>query len=69
MKHTELDYHTVCEKINKCEVKIAYVQTKNQIANLFTKPLRAPAFQMHLIKLGVINIYIPTWEKALNKRN
>lgn len=38
-KHIELDCHTVCERIQKGEVKTAYVQTGSQIADLFTKPL------------------------------
>lgn len=59
-KHIELDCHTVREKIQRGEVKTAYVQTESQIADLFTKPLRAPVFHTHLSKLGVIDIYAPT---------
>ena len=59
-KHIELDCHTVRERIQKGEVKTAYVPTGNQVADLFTKPLRAPAFHAHLSKLGVIDIHTPT---------
>ncbi|CAL2237478.1 unnamed protein product [Prunus armeniaca] len=59
-KHIELDCHTVHENIQKGEIKTAYVPTGNQIADIFTKPLRAPIFHTHLSKLGVINIHTPT---------
>ncbi|XP_024156017.1 uncharacterized mitochondrial protein AtMg00810-like [Rosa chinensis] len=59
-KHIELDCHTVRERIQRGEVKTAYVQTGNQITDLFTKPLRAPAFHTHLGKLGVNDIHTPT---------
>ncbi|CAL9006318.1 unnamed protein product [Prunus brigantina] len=59
-KHIELDCHTVREKIQKGEIKTAYVPTGNQIADIFTKPLRAPIFHTHLSKLGIINIHTPT---------
>lgn len=38
-KHSELDCHTVRERIQKGEAKIAYVKTGSQIVDLFTKPL------------------------------
>ncbi|CAL2263123.1 unnamed protein product [Prunus armeniaca] len=59
-KHIELDCHTVRERIERGEIKTGYVQTGEQIADLFTKPLRAPAFCSLLGKLGVINIHLPT---------
>ncbi|CAL9000181.1 unnamed protein product [Prunus brigantina] len=59
-KHIELDCHTVRERIERGEIKTGYVHTGKQIADLFTKPLRAPAFSSLLGKLGVINIHIPT---------
>nr|XP_034894181.1 uncharacterized mitochondrial protein AtMg00810-like [Populus alba] len=59
-KHIELDCHTIRERIQRGEVKTAYVQTGKQIANLFTKPLRSPVFHTHLSKLGVIDIHTPT---------
>jgi hypothetical protein len=59
-KDIELDCHTIRERIQREEVKTAYVQTGKQIADLFTKPLRSPAFHTHLSKLGVIDIHTPT---------
>lgn len=59
-KHIELDCHTVRERIQRGEIKTAYVQSGNQIADIFTKPLRSPAFHTHLSKLSVIDIHTPT---------
>ena len=41
-KHIEIDYHLVCEKIQEGMIRTAYIQTKNQPADLFTKPLSSP---------------------------
>ncbi|CAL9028585.1 unnamed protein product, partial [Prunus brigantina] len=59
-KHIELDCHTVRERIEKGEIKTGYVQTGEQIADIFTKPLKAPVFSSLLGKLSVIDIHSPT---------
>jgi hypothetical protein len=59
-KHIEIDCHTVREKIQKGEIKTSHVRTGEQVADLFTKPLRAPIFHTHLSKLSVIDIHTPT---------
>ena len=59
-KHIEIDCHTVRERIQRGEIKTSYVRTGEQVANLFTKPLRAPIFHTHLSKLGTIDIHAPT---------
>ncbi|XP_008224175.1 PREDICTED: licodione synthase-like [Prunus mume] len=51
-KHIELDCHTVRERIEKGEIKTGYVQTGEQIADIFTKPLKAPVFSSLLGKLS-----------------
>ena len=60
-KHIELDCHAIQERIQRWEVKTTYVPTGKQIANVFTKPFRSPAFHIHLSKLGVMDIPTPTW--------
>ncbi|KAM2468135.1 hypothetical protein PS1_009864 [Malus domestica] len=59
-KHIELDCHTVRERIQRREIETSHVQTGCQIADMFTKPLRAPTFHSHLGKLSVIDIHTPT---------
>ena len=53
-KHIEIDCYVVREKV---QVKMVHVGTKDQPANLFTKPLSSLQFETLLNKLGVINIY------------
>ncbi|KAM1364810.1 hypothetical protein ACFX2F_043331 [Malus domestica] len=59
-KYIELDCHTIRERIQRGEIKTAYVHTGKQVANMFTKPLRTPVFHLHLRKLGVLDIHAPT---------
>lgn len=59
-KHIELDCHIVRESIQNGEIQTAQVQTKHQIADIFTKSLPASLFQSHLGKLGEIDIHTPT---------
>jgi hypothetical protein len=59
-KHIELDCHTISEKIQNREIQTAYVQTKYQFIDIFTKPLPTPLFQSHFRKLGVTDIHTTT---------
>ncbi|XP_024190621.1 uncharacterized mitochondrial protein AtMg00810-like [Rosa chinensis] len=56
-KHIEINCHVVLEKVQRGIVKTAYVRTKEQPADLFTKPLSSIQFEALLRKLSVINIH------------
>ena len=56
-KHIEIDCHVVREKIQRGVIKTMHVRTKDQPADLFTKPLGSIQFGALLSKLGVINIH------------
>ena len=56
-KHIEIDCHVVREKIQRGMIKTMHVRTKDQPADLFTKPLGSIQFGALLNKLGVINIH------------
>jgi hypothetical protein len=47
-KHIEVDYHFVRERVAIKLLDIAYVSTKDQVANGFTKPL--PVRQLEMFK-------------------
>ena len=52
-KHIAIKYHFVKELVQDKEIGLEYVHTKEQIADIFTKPLPKDAF-LHLRgKLGV----------------
>ena len=53
-KHIAIKYHYVRELVEDKEVKMECVKSKEQIADIFTKPLPKDAFEYLRGKLGVI---------------
>ena len=53
-KHIAIKYHYLRELVQDKEVKMEYVNTKEQIADIFTKPLPKDAFEYLRGKLGVL---------------
>lgn len=58
-KYVEVDRHFIKEKIDNRSVCMTYIPTKEQTADILTKSLHKPSFEDLVIKLGMINIYIP----------
>ena len=52
-KHIAIKYHFVRELVQDKEIRLEYVHTKEQIADIFTKPLPKDAFLYLRCKLGV----------------
>ena len=52
-KHIPIKYHFVKEKVAEKNIKLEYVGTKEQIADIFTKPLPHEAFEYIRQKLGI----------------
>ena len=53
-KHIGINYHFLRELVQDKEVRLEYVNTKEQIADIFTKPLPKDAFLYLRGKLGFI---------------
>ena len=53
-KHISIKYHFLRELVQDKEVRLEYVNTKEQIVDIFTKPLPKDAFPYLRGKLGVI---------------
>ncbi|KAM1900185.1 hypothetical protein ACFX14_029161 [Malus domestica] len=53
MRHVEVDYHYVREKVVRKELQVGYVATADQIADFLTKGLSSPRFRYLLSKLPV----------------
>ncbi|XP_019175853.1 PREDICTED: uncharacterized protein LOC109171181 [Ipomoea nil] len=51
-KHVEIDYHFVRDKVASGEFIVSFVSTKDQLADIFTKPLPAPRYQALRDKLN-----------------
>ena len=52
-KHVEVDYHFVRDRVAKKEIQIRFVPFRDQLADVFTKPLPAAYFTAFRFKLRV----------------
>lgn len=53
MKHIAIDYHFVCGQIQQGILRVAHVNTKDQLADVLTKPLPRKHFIEFRDKIGV----------------
>ncbi|XP_019171360.1 PREDICTED: uncharacterized protein LOC109166917 [Ipomoea nil] len=53
-KHVEVDYHFVRDKVSSGEFQVHFVSTKDQLSDIFTKPLPAAHFGVLRTKLNVV---------------
>ena len=56
-KHLEIDLHFVRDHVNGGTFKLLPVRTRHQLADIFTKPLPAPALKNVLPKLSLKNLF------------
>ncbi|RVW31623.1 Retrovirus-related Pol polyprotein from transposon RE1 [Vitis vinifera] len=59
-KHIEVDCHFIREKIASRCVVTSFVNSNDQLADIFIKSLRGPRIKYICNKLGAYNIYAPT---------
>lgn len=54
IKHLDIDYHFVRERVRQGDLHIKYLFTDDQIADVLTKRLHSPTFVRHCfnLKLG-----------------
>jgi len=52
-KHVEVDYHFVRDRIAKKEIQIRFVPSRDQLADVFTKPLPVASFTAFRFKFRV----------------
>jgi hypothetical protein len=55
MKHIPIKYHFLQEKVAEKNIRVEYVGTKEQVADIFTKPLPGEASEYLCQRLGVIS--------------
>ena len=65
-KHIEVDCHFVREKITSGDIKTEFVNSNDQLADIFTKSLRGPMIDYICNKFGTYNLYAPVWGGVLN---
>ena len=67
-KHIDIRYHFLIDHQQKGDIKIAYVNTKNQLADIFTKPLDEKTFSKLRNELNILifGILIETLHTSLS---
>ena len=55
-KHIEIKYHYIRDMVQRGAVKLLYVATEEQIADVLTKPLARLNFEYFRERLGVLQI-------------
>jgi len=55
-KHIPIKYHFLREQAAEQNIDLEYISTKEQIADIFTKPLPRQAFEHLRQKMGVISL-------------
>jgi histone deacetylase 1/2 len=53
-KHIEVDFHFVRERVARKQLQIKFIFSKDQIADIFTKPLPLPAFEAFRRNLNML---------------
>ena len=53
-KHVEVDYHFVCEQVSTRQLDVRLISSKDQLANIMTKPLLAPSFSNFRRNLNLV---------------
>ena len=59
-KHIEVDCHFVREKVNCGDIQLAHTRSEEQLADIFTKPLRSGRVSYICHKLGLFDMYAST---------
>ena len=54
-KHIEIHHHFIRDHVARGDIELAYVPTKDQLADIFTKPLEEPRFSYLRNELNIIN--------------
>jgi histone deacetylase 1/2 len=57
-KHIEVDFHFVRERVNKKQLQIRFISSKDQVADIFTKPPSLPLFEHCKRNLNLLPVEI-----------
>ena len=59
-KHIEVDCHFIREKIATGCMTTSFVNSSDQLADVFTKSVKGPRIKYICYKLGAFDLYAPT---------
>jgi len=54
LEHIEIRYHYICDMVQRGAIKLHYVGTDEQVADVLTKPLSCVKFEHFRDKLGIV---------------
>jgi hypothetical protein len=63
-KHIDIRYHFLRDHQHRGDIEIAYVNTKNQLVDIFTKPLDEKTFSKHRNELNILDSRNFDWNIA-----
>ena len=63
-KHIEVDCHITWEKLEDGVISTSYISTRVQSAHMCTKALSKSRLDLVCNKLGLYDIYSPTWREC-----
>jgi hypothetical protein len=56
LKHIKIKYYFICDKLQEGEVKLQYISTYEEVADILTKPLSRIKFAYLRDKMGLVEI-------------
>lgn len=59
-KHVEMDCYFIRERVQSEEIKPLKINTKEQVADMLTKPFGRDRLELLINKLSIINLHAPT---------
>ena len=59
-KHIEIKYHYIRDMVQRGAVKLQYVATNEQVADVLTNPITRAKLEYFIEKLGVLQIEVPS---------
>ena len=65
IKYIKVDCHFIKEKIASGCMTISFVNSNDQLADIFTKSLRGPRMKYTCDKLGVFYLYAPSSRESV----
>ena len=55
-KHIDTRYHLICELVNDGQISLQFCGSKEQLVDMFTKPLRTIVFEYKRENLGIDSV-------------
>ncbi|GKD68927.1 retrovirus-related pol polyprotein from transposon TNT 1-94 [Tanacetum coccineum] len=68
-KYIDIRYHFIRDHILKGDIKLHFISTQYQLADIITKPLDEPTFKRLIVELGKLNIDSKPEASALPEEN